>query len=156
MVDPQLSIDDAPLVFLDVETTGLEPWRRDRICEVAMLRCQTGEALDALSRLINPQRLMDPRAQAIHGLSDEMLRDAPPFGQVAPQVLDFLRDAILVGHNIAFDLSFLAAELRRAHIPMPEVWALDNPDPGPSALCLAALCVAGRGRKPFGACGYPG
>ena len=126
MLDLELSIDDAPLAFLDVETTGLSPNYGDRVCEVAILRCQGEEVLDSLQQLVNPQRPMGAGAFAVHGITEEMLRDAPPFAQVAEDVLELLEGAVLVGHNTPFDLGFMAEELGRLGLSLPPLVALDT------------------------------
>jgi len=126
MLDLTLSLDDVPLAFLDVETTGLAPNYGDRVCEVAILRCRGEEVLDSLQQLINPQRPMGAGAFAVHGIADEMLRDAPPFEQVAEDVLELVEGAVLVGHNTPFDLGFLAEELGRLGLSLPPFVALDT------------------------------
>jgi len=126
MFDLSATIDEVPIAILDVETTGLDPYAGDRVCEVAVLRCQTGDELDALQVLVNPQRPMDPRAYAVHGIDDEMLADAPPFDEVAADVLDVIADAVILGHNTPFDLGFIAAEMERAGRVLPPVVALDT------------------------------
>jgi DNA polymerase-3 subunit epsilon len=124
---------EVPLVFLDVETTGLSPARGDRVCEIAMLRTCGAEVLDGLQQLINPQRPMGLGAQAVHGITAEMIRDAPSFADVAERVLGLLSDAVLVGHNIRFDMGFLVSELDYAGRRLPDVMALDT-------LMLARSC----------------
>lgn len=126
MLDLTLSPDDAPLAFVDVETTGLAPNYGDRVCEVAILRCQGEEILDSLQKLINPQRPMSAGAFAVHGITEEMLRDAPTFAQVAEDVLELIEGAVLVGHNTPFDLGFLAEELDRLGLSLPPLVALDT------------------------------
>jgi len=119
-------VQDVPLAFIDLETTGLSPSRGHRACEVAVLRCQGYEPVDALQRLVCPERPMDPGAYAVHGISDEMLRDKPPFAAIADDLLEITGDAVLVGHNLPFDLRFLAAEFARAGRSLPEVCGLDT------------------------------
>lgn len=113
MLDLDLPLDEVPIALLDVETTGLSPRYGHRVCEVAILRCVGDDEVDALQRLVNPQRPMDPGAYAVHGLGDDVLREAPPFGDIAPDVAQLLQDAVVVGHNVGFDLGFMAAEFGR-------------------------------------------
>ena len=126
MIDLSTPIDDVPLAYLDVETTGLNPSLGDRVCEIAILRCQCDEPIDAVEQLINPQRRIGAGAAAVNGLSDEDLADAPPFAQVAQRVLAVIDGAVLVGHNTPFDLGFLATELGRMGIKHVEPLALDT------------------------------
>lgn len=126
MVDLAADVSAVPLVFVDVETTGLRAVYGDRVCEIAILRVESGEVVDALQRLVNPQRPMGEGAFRVHGISDEMLADAPPFSEIVPDVLALLEGAAFVGHNAPFDLGFVAAELAIAHMPMPPLVAFDT------------------------------
>ncbi len=125
-VSPETLLDEVPLAFVDVETTGLEPSYGDRICEVAILRCAYGEPAARLEQLVNPLRPISPGAFAVNGISADMLADAPVFPQVAPRVLALLQGAVLVGHNVAFDIGFIATELRQAGHAVPRFVALDT------------------------------
>jgi len=126
MVDLEALIDSVPIAVLDVETTGLDPRRGDRVCEIAILRSVNRQPVDAYLHLIHPQRRMKSGAYAVHGISDDMLRDQPTFPEVAHEVLEVIADAVLVGHNLAFDLGFLEAELGRARLALPPVVGLDT------------------------------
>ena len=126
MIDLDARMDEVHLAFLDVETTGLDPNLGDRVCEVAVLRCTSGEVVDALQHLVNPQRPMGSGAYAVHGISDEMLCDAPFFSHIVDDVLEILDGAVFVGHNAPFDLGFLAAELGYLGVDMPRLVALDT------------------------------
>jgi DNA polymerase III subunit epsilon len=99
------------LVFLDTETTGLDPKLGHRIIEVgaveALGRRLTG---NDFHRYINPNRDIDPGAVAVHGITSEFLLDKPKFGEVARDLVAFLENATVVIHNAAFDLGFLEAE----------------------------------------------
>ncbi|NTU79910.1 MAG: 3'-5' exonuclease, partial [Chloroflexales bacterium] len=104
-------LEDLPLLFLDLETTGLDLASGHRVCEVALLRERAGSEEGRLDCLLAPGRLLDPRAAAVNGLRDEELAAAPLFAAVAPATEALAAGAVLVGHNVAFDLAFLAAEL---------------------------------------------
>jgi DNA polymerase-3 subunit epsilon len=99
-------------IFLDTETTGLEPRLGHRIIEIAGVemfnRRLTGRHFH---RYLNPDRDIDAGAEAVHGLSRTFLQDKPRFGDVAQEFLDYLGDAELVIHNAPFDMGFLNAEL---------------------------------------------
>ncbi len=101
-------------IFLDTETTGLDPAAGDRVVEIGCIemvnRRTTGRTLHLY---LNPERAGSEEAIRIHGLTDEFLADKPRFGEIADELLGFLRDAEVVIHNAAFDLAFLDAELRR-------------------------------------------
>ncbi len=121
-----LPLAELPLVFFDVETTGLEPADGHRICELALAREWHGTLQAAYETLINPEREMDRGAQAVHGLDAAVLAHAPRFAQVQAQVVDLLSDAVLVAHNAAFDVRFLNHELRRAGQPLLHLPVLDT------------------------------
>ncbi|MEK6636625.1 MAG: DNA polymerase III subunit epsilon [Pseudomonadota bacterium] len=99
-------------IVFDTETTGLSAANGDRIVEIGCIelinRVETGKSFHCY---FNPERAMDPAAQAIHGLSDIFLSDKPLFEDKVEDLLDFLDDSPLVAHNARFDFSFLNHEL---------------------------------------------
>ncbi|WP_165231446.1 exonuclease domain-containing protein [Aquisphaera insulae] len=116
-------------IAFDLETTGLFA-RIDRVVEIAAVRfTEAGEEIGRFERLVNPGRPMAPAAQAIHGISDADLADAPGAWEVLPEFLDFLGDdrtTALVAHNAWFDAGFLGTELRRARLDAPGHRVLDT------------------------------
>ena len=108
---------------LDVETTGLWPQRHDRIVEIAILRlddaCRAG---DEWVTLVNPNRDLGPTS--IHGITGHDVVDAPTFAEIAGDVVDHLADAVVVGHNISFDLGFVQGEFTRLGHDLPCVGGL--------------------------------
>src|SRR5690606_15868638 len=109
------------IAVVDVETTGLSPWRHDRIVEIAVvLLSPDGEIEDEYESLVNPGRDVGPTS--IHGISASDLLDAPPFAAIAGDVVALLRHArVLAGHNVSFDRNFLLGEFQRLPGPFPEV-----------------------------------
>jgi DNA polymerase-3 subunit epsilon len=101
-------------IFLDTETTGLDPRQGHRIIEVACIemhnRRPTGRHLH---KYVNPQREIDAGAAAVHGITLDFLADKPKFADIAEEFLEFISGAELIIHNAPFDLGFLNAELRR-------------------------------------------
>lgn len=101
-------------VFLDTETTGLDPATGDRIIEIGCIemvnRRLTGRNLH---HYLNPERKSHEEAVKVHGLTDAFLADKPLFAAVADELLAYLAGAEVVIHNAAFDVGFLDAELRR-------------------------------------------
>ena len=96
-----------PLVFIDVETTGLSP-DTDRIVEVSAIRFDSPFVATAcFNTLVNPRRRIPNRAYEIHGISDDDVEFAPFFPEIVPDLAAFVEGANLVGHNILFDLRFL-------------------------------------------------
>ncbi len=108
---------DRPLVFLDLETTGLRI-AEDRILELAILRmAPNGDVLERVRRF-NPGIPIPAEATAVHGIRDEDVADEPPFAARARSLADLLAPCDLAGFNIRrFDLPMLLAEFRRAGVP---------------------------------------
>jgi DNA polymerase-3 subunit epsilon len=124
--DPHQPLDETIFAIFDVETTGLSPAYGHRICEVGCLRVRNGAELDRFESLVNPRRPISPGAFRVNRITAEMLRDAPAFGQVAGRLLRAIEGAVLVAHNAPFDLSFLAAELEIARLPLPGSPVIDT------------------------------
>jgi DNA polymerase-3 subunit epsilon len=105
-------------IVLDTETTGLDPFRGDRLIEIAGLemidRSPTGRTFHVY---INPERDVPAEAFAIHGISTAFLKDKPLFADIADDFLAFVDGAQLVIHNAAFDTGFLNAELEKTGRP---------------------------------------
>jgi DNA polymerase III subunit epsilon len=115
-------------IVLDTETTGLEVEKGHRLVEICCLeldrRLPTGKFFHTL---INPEREVPQEAVNIHGLSDEKLKTAPVFAQIADPLLEFIGDSRLVIHNAEFDLKFLNSEFARLnHPPLPAARSTDT------------------------------
>jgi DNA polymerase-3 subunit epsilon len=99
-------------IVLDTETTGLDVRSGHRLIEVGCIELidflPTGRKLH---HLIHPGREIDAGAQAVHGISIEMLKDKPSFADICPELLDFIADAPVIAHNAAFDRGFLNFEI---------------------------------------------
>ncbi|HKZ09930.1 MAG TPA: DNA polymerase III subunit epsilon [Rhodanobacteraceae bacterium] len=104
-------------VVLDTETTGLEVERGHRVIEIGCVelvdRRPSGREFHCY---LNPERAIDAGAVAVHGITDEFLRDKPKFAEVAADFVAFIAGAELLIHNAAFDTSFLDDELKRASV----------------------------------------
>lgn len=101
---------------VDLETTGLSP-THDRITEVGAVKVRGGETLGEFQSLVHPGIPIPPQVSALTGISDWMVRDAPPVGGVLPAFLEFAHSTVFVAHNARFDLGFLRAELERHGFP---------------------------------------
>ena len=106
-------ITNARFAFLDLETTGLSPWFGDRICEVGIVISEGKRIREQYQTLVNPERPLSPGAASTNRLSDEELKSAPVFEQIAPKALGLLSDTVVVCHNAQFDLQFLDSEYKR-------------------------------------------
>jgi len=106
-----------PLVFFDLETTGTHTVG-DRIVEIAAIKLYPDGRRETWTRRVHPGRPIPPESSAIHGITDEDVRDAPRFKDLAGDLANFLEGADLAGYNILrFDLPFLREEFRRAGVP---------------------------------------
>ena len=105
----QLPLSDVEFVVLDTETTGLRPGP-DRVIEVAGIRLRGGEVVDSFQSLLNPNRRLPPFIVQFTGITQEMVSRAPTAAQIFPDFLRFIEGAIIVGHNVGFDIGFLSSE----------------------------------------------
>lgn len=101
-------------VVVDVETTGGSPRQGHRVTEVAAVCVSGGEIRRTFATLVNPDRRIPSMITALTGISDEMVREAPRFHEVAPELTEVLRGRVFVAHNAAFDWGFLCSEMERA------------------------------------------
>lgn len=105
-------------IVLDTETTGLDPAQGHKIIEIGcvelMNHVPTGRTF---WHYIYPEREIEAEATAIHGITNEMVRGKPVFGEIAGEFLDFIKDAKLVIHNAEFDIKFLNHELKPYGFP---------------------------------------
>ena len=97
------------LVALDLETTGLDP-QTDSIIEIGAIRFNSRRVESEWTNLINPGRRIPPFITQLTGITDQMVMESPPIHAVLSDLKDFVGDAIVVGHNIGFDLAFLSKQ----------------------------------------------
>lgn len=112
------------LTGCDIETTGLEQSAGHRIIEIAFVhfdfdsRKKVGEYV----RRIDPRRPIDPKSEAVHGISLSMLSGQPVWEDVAGEVAaEMVKGGLLIAHNMDFDGPFIAGELIRVGVPLPTV-----------------------------------
>jgi DNA polymerase III subunit epsilon len=109
-----------PLVFFDLETTGVDA-ARDRIVQFAALKINPDNSERALATLVNPQRPIPPEATAVHHISDADVADAPIFPALANEIGSFFSGCDIAGFNSnRFDLPLLVEEFARCELPFPE------------------------------------
>ena len=101
---------DVTFCIVDLETTGLSP-SECSITEIGAVRFRGGECLGTFQSLVDPGSAVPPSITVLTGITSAMLVDAPRIAEVLPSFLEFLGDAVVVGHNVRFDLSFLDAAL---------------------------------------------
>ncbi len=107
-------LEDLDFVVVDVEATGAKT-PPNRIIELGAYRIRKGEIVDKFLTLVNPELPIPRFVMALTGISNEMVKQAPVFAEVAPRWLDFVKDAVLIAHNAPFDTSFLNHEISRVY-----------------------------------------
>ncbi len=110
---------DLPLAVLDVETTGLDA-NEDRVTEVAIIRFENGEVVETYGKLVNPGMPIPEESTRITGISDDDVKDAPSFAEIADEVHSRLQGVGIVAYNLSFDRGFLRNELERCDLSWPD------------------------------------
>ncbi len=93
-------------IVLDTETTGLD-YTKEKMVEFAGVRLENGKVKDTFQTLINPHQHIRKSSIAIHGITPDMVEDAPSEDEVMPKILEFMGDYPIVAHNAIFDYTFL-------------------------------------------------
>jgi len=105
-------------IVLDTETTGMDPSTGDRLVEIGCVelvnKIPTGKTYHVY---INPERPIPSEATAVHGITDEYVKNMPTFGELVGDFVDFIGNDMLVIHNADFDVKFLNAELKMFGFP---------------------------------------
>ncbi|NBB88818.1 MAG: GIY-YIG nuclease family protein, partial [Bacteroidetes bacterium] len=97
---------------VDLETTGSLP-SRDRIIEIGIVRIHNGQIVDKFQSLVNPERSIPPFIARMTGISNEDVKKAPRFYEIAKEIVLKLRGHIFVAHNVNFDYNFLKYEFKQ-------------------------------------------
>ena len=92
--------------IIDIETTGGSP-NFSKITEIAIILHDGQKVIEEYSTLINPECSIPYQITQLTGISNEMVRDAPPFYDVAKKIIELTKDAVFVAHNVSFDYSFV-------------------------------------------------
>lgn len=101
------------VAVIDFETTGLSPAMGDRATEVAVVVVEDGKVVGRYQSLMNAGARIPPFIEALTGISNAMIREAPPAAEVMSALAEFVGDVPLVAHNASFDSRFLDAEWLR-------------------------------------------
>jgi DNA polymerase III subunit epsilon len=131
-------------VVVDVETTG--GWASgDRITEIGAVKIRNHQVVDEWQSLVNPQRTIPAKITQITGITNEMVRGAPIFAEVADSFMQFMADGIFVAHNVNFDYGFMSHEYerldRRFRFPkLCTVAGMRRRYPGHKSYGLGKLC----------------
>jgi DNA polymerase III epsilon subunit family exonuclease len=115
------------LIAFDLETTGLHPIK-DKIVEIGAVRFSTGnnKELDTFKTFVNPGRPIPRETVHIHGITDEMVKNAPTEKDALLSFLDYVGDTPLIAHNVSFDAGFLMAAASAGKIKPPNNLLLDS------------------------------
>lgn len=101
------------VAVIDFETTGLSPAQGDRATEIAVVLLDSGRVVDRYQSLMNAGVRIPSFIEELTGISNAMIRQAPPAATVMREVSDFVGDLPLVAHNASFDCKFWDAEVAR-------------------------------------------
>ena len=107
-------LKDLDFVVVDVEATGAKT-PPNRLIELGAYRIRDGRIVDKFLSLVNPEIPIPRFVATLTGISNDMVKRAPVFADLAPQWLDFVSDSILIAHNSNFDTSFLNHEISRVY-----------------------------------------
>ena len=113
--DPESQrLEELDFVVVDLEATGAK-MPPNRVIELGAYRIRQGRIVDNFLTLVNPEISIPRFVMQLTGITNEMVKAAPVFAEVAPKWLDFLSDAVLIAHNAPFDTSFLNHEISRVY-----------------------------------------
>jgi DNA polymerase III epsilon subunit family exonuclease len=107
-------LKDLDFVVVDVEATGAKT-PPNRLIELGAYRIHEGRIVDKFLSLVNPEIPIPRFVVALTGITNEMVKTAPVFADIAPRWLDFVSESVLVAHNAPFDTSFLNHEISRVY-----------------------------------------
>lgn len=119
-------LKDITFVVFDLETTGLDPFSGDQICEIGAVKVKDKETLGSFDQLVNPSRWISPEVTALTHITNEMVARAPSLKEVLPGFVEFIDETILVAHNAPYDLSFLAVAFEKENLPHSDNWVVDT------------------------------
>lgn len=105
-------VSQCRFVVIDTETTGFHVYGGDEIVSIALLEYRGLQATGKeYYQLINPQCVIPDSSRRIHGISNKDVESAPTLESALPEIINFLRDGVLVGHHVQFDIRFLNRKL---------------------------------------------
>lgn len=115
------TLHEVPIAVIDVETTGASADFGHRVIELGIVRIEGGAKVGEYQQLFDPSRRIGPVITALTGINQEMVEGQPQFIDQLDRITELLSGAIIVGHNVRFDLSFMNKEYRRCGKDLPVV-----------------------------------
>lgn len=122
-MDLDLPLNEYSYVAFDLETSGAYPIGHDVVEFGAVKWCQ-GQELGRLQFLLKPCELMTDFIIGIHGITNEMVQDAPPMSEKIHEIHEFLKGSVIMAHHAPFDMGFMAVEFEKARLSLPSEPAL--------------------------------
>ncbi len=119
------ALDEVTFVVVDLETTGGSP-AGAAITEIGAVKVRGGEVIGELQTLVNPGTAIPAFIAMLTGITDRLVRDAPPIAVALPTFLEFARGSVLVAHNAPFDISFLKAAAQQTGHEWPGFRVIDT------------------------------
>lgn len=107
-------LKDLEFVVVDVEATGAKT-PPNRLIELGAYRIRDGRIVDKFLSLVNPEIPIPRFVMSLTGITNDMVKQAPVFAELAPRWLDFVADSVLIAHNAPFDTNFLNHEISRVY-----------------------------------------
>ncbi len=106
-------LDELTIIAFDTETTGLQPSKGDKIISIGALRIRNGKIREGeiYETLVDPQMEIPEYSIQFHNISDDMVKGKPRLSEVLPDFISFCDGAVLLGHNVAFDIKFIDIQL---------------------------------------------
>lgn len=104
------------LVFIDVETTGLDPRKGHRIIEIGAIAMENNQSISEFHSLIKVNYSIPLNVSKIHGITNDMLHNQPAPEQIYPELNIFIQNSILIAHNAKFDIDFIQHEFSRLNL----------------------------------------
>ncbi len=131
-------------VIVDIETTGGN-MKNGKITEIAIYRHNGEKIIDEFVSLVNPESYIPPFITSLTGISNEMVESAPPFYQIAKDVVEICRGAVFVAHNAGFDYNFIKEEFKSLgfNFEMPTICTVKLARkllPGHTSYSLGKIC----------------
>jgi DNA polymerase III epsilon subunit family exonuclease len=116
---------ELPIAVVDVETSGASADFGHRVIELGIVRLEGGRRVAEYQQLLDPGRAIGAGITAFTGITQEMVNGQPRFIDQIERIIELLSGAVILGHNVRFDLSFLLKEFRRSGKEMPAVLGAD-------------------------------